>query len=134
MLSYGQSFEARYIYFNPSCSVSPSRHISFPNIVDSRPEEDLDKDNQTESRKKEEDAQILKASAPDNFTFCPLFYTVYKYIHKPPNQTSFCFGGKIIILHVKQYVNSIQIENDYFISGTKIQITIYMFQLKKMVT
>ena len=46
--------------------------------MESRPEEDLDKDNQTESRKKEEDAQILKASAPDNFTFCPLFCTVYK--------------------------------------------------------
>ena len=73
LLSYGQSFQARYIYVNPSCSVSPSRHISFLNIVESRLEEDLDKDNQTESRKKEEDAQILKASAPDNFTFCPLF-------------------------------------------------------------
>ena len=66
--------------------------------MESRPEEDLDKDNQTESRKKEEDAKILKASAPDNFTFCPLFYTVSKYIYKPPKFV--LFGGKSVVLLV----------------------------------
>ena len=65
--------------------------------MESRLEEDLDKDNQTESRKKEEDAQILKASAPDNFTF-PLFYTVSKYIYKPPKFVLFL--GKSVVLLV----------------------------------
>ena len=64
--------------------------------MESRLEEDLDKDNQTESRKKEEDAQILKASAPDNFTFCPLFYAVY--IYKPPKFV--LFQGKSVVLLV----------------------------------
>ena len=64
--------------------------------MESRLEEDLDKDNQTESRKKEEDAQILKASAPDNFTL--FFYIVSKYIYKPPKFV--LFGGKSVVLLV----------------------------------
>ena len=71
--------------------------------MDSRPEEDLDKDNQTESRKKEEDAQILKASAPDNFTFCPLFLnTISKYSYKPPKFVLFLEKSVVLLVPLPQ--------------------------------